>query len=1282
MIRPGQGRGALLNPLLMVATTDNSGGDGSYASFGKISSHFGVDEGAKAADDLTAADLGPGGTVPIQRPNGSHRLTLFVEHCVAERPTTSLKGSSEKYVEYYQKLEAAFMERFAQWPQLEIVANPSVENSPYAFMPREDAAQYKLKLNSIESPCYLCEMGATTRKQLREGTMIIDTSDYPPKLMKYPRIGAFEVTYQLCEGRALIGRRLVYSKLMTGRWPAFSGLVKDLANMIQLDLFRKSHAHAEAALSARKEADELATLVIEAEARFNLQLERAELTEQLRAGNDEAEMEAHREFALAQLLRQEYEALHVRQLEAVSAAEVSEGRLAMQRAKKELSEWEASQTKLEQALEDVESLVAEADNNGAYHMRNHAHELRKEAKRELQEVRAANASASKELIEAVHAQLAAAKARLKLSETEAAQAANEPQHVVLKWQAAVEVARESVREAIVRIEDAEAQVVGATADVEFREALSFVLQAKLAQEEVKNAPSGDVEAAEAKAQQLKKRALVELEDARRHMEKGAKEALEAAQARLNKEEEEARKANEALLHAETALYNGRKSAHEAELEAEVKRLRGIAERENRQAVSSQLNLDITRREIEDKRAALELNVCKALGIDEQRRMEEEEQRELDEVVSRERREADIAEALAVRIEKEASSAQRAASVLQYNADSLVRTRGRGHMETLTAVEAVHKALEEAFQVRTRSDEARALADFERFEVEFAELAKEEAVAVSTFNHFVQVSETVDEMRERCRKTLEQAKRASEGGELEMQVRVADAAAEMQETLDELTNQLQGTLDEACRQTDANAIARERIEDQQIASNERAAARSGLLVHDAEDYVEQAKERLALVCEADAAAAAAAAAALASGYPRSALPLHDVNDARLHLEAAEERVLAAHRSSEQALSRLERCREESGKAAVLRRERLSDMASLAAQDAGEVAVVLRAQLQVASAVVALDAEMEDESAATVTRRTVVEHFARKLKAAEQRVLTTNEQVMAAAAALQAAQQRMQLLFAQAFGLQANAAEMTADKAEREAEWAAAHHSSVKKDVERMGYITFEARKRLADAKQTAGLTLVKARKRRAEAVASRERATLAVQQAMTDAGSGNLLQARRDVTDGGASVESEAIATFSLLDKTASGVINLEELCKAVDGLDNVSATSGSASIAAEMMAAMDIDKDNAISRDEWIAYFNATAQNEGTATALSMLKQMDSTAAILEDVRNVPQAECCPALVALSQIVYGVNCTRPHVCVLAADGQAPHHPRKWRRPAGARPQHSDSNSLNRTRTLM
>ena len=64
--------------------------------------------------------------------------------------------------------------------------------------------------------------GGTTRQALLQGRMVIDMGIYPPQLVKYPRIGALEVTYQLTDQGKPIGQKLAFSKL-EGHFPAAGG---------------------------------------------------------------------------------------------------------------------------------------------------------------------------------------------------------------------------------------------------------------------------------------------------------------------------------------------------------------------------------------------------------------------------------------------------------------------------------------------------------------------------------------------------------------------------------------------------------------------------------------------------------------------------------------------------------------------------------------------------------------------------------------------------------------------------------------------------------------------------------------------------------------------------------------------------------------------------------------------------------------------------------------------------------------------------------------------------
>ena len=102
----------------------------------------------------------------------------------------------------------------------------------------------------------------------------------------------------------------------------------------------------------------------------------------------------------------------VKQKETLARAEVAEARQALQVARKELAEWEAAQRTLESTLEKARAYARDGDSTAAMTTHEHAQKLRVASERELGEVRSANDSAAKELLEAVEALVQAAEARV------------------------------------------------------------------------------------------------------------------------------------------------------------------------------------------------------------------------------------------------------------------------------------------------------------------------------------------------------------------------------------------------------------------------------------------------------------------------------------------------------------------------------------------------------------------------------------------------------------------------------------------------------------------------------------------------------------------------------------------------------------------------------------------------------------------------------------------------------------------------------------------------------
>ena len=1060
-----------------------------YSAYGKISSRFGADANDEpTVEDLTAADFREGGKVPKMAPSESTTLTLYVERCTATRPTETLKGRSEKYDECQAALDAAFREHFADWnpSAIEIVSNPKPAQSPYVFLPPNQAFAYKGRVNSLDAPLFIHDLGPSTRQQLLDGTLVIDASDFPPQLLKYPRVGAFEVTYQLYDGYRPIAQKLVFSKLATNTWPSPAQLVKRIALHVQMDLYRQSRSHAKLATDLRAKAAKCAQELASALSMMQEQQQRAEVTAaELSAAADakiggeasalatlQERTTAERQKALA--ARFAYDTVRVRHADLLAKAEVAEARVAMQTAKKELVEWEASQKSLEDALQRVEAFAIAGDSSLASEFRQHAHVLRRNADRELAEARAAQESATKELLEAMHADMRAAEAKEALCSSAVAAATEAGADVIEieRKRAAVLKAQEGVVEARVRIEDAEAQAAMAAADIEFKEAVSVMLQAKLARNEAAYAPSGDAEAAAAHAAELKQRALEELQDARQHLNRAANEAIEAAEARHAKEMSEAQQAKWDLTAAEAALTGGTLGGAKktARLVADMERLRQIVERESSQAEVSKLNLQITRRELSEKQAAIEEVVEKALA-EEAQEAAERRKRELAAAAVKERDEADAAIAQAARLDAMAEEAEKAAVAATLRAGELIRQHGRHNSLSSSALASERQAKDVAFQLRRDATQAAAAAERERLEAESAEISKEEMEAELAYEHYRLVNVKLDVQRNNVISLLEQMEEVAATGELELELRVAETAAAAQVVLDKLAEQSEEALRQARKELEDVAVIRERFEQQQLSCSEKQLSKLSNLAEDAETAAEAASAHLLEVMSAVVVKTAA------------------LKEAQENVRAAEARTSGARAALASARARLDCERDEFGMAAVKRLEAAREMTGVLAEQVVVQVATLEMQLEAARRKEEIAKQLDNQLAVRSAMAAIMQ-LSTRLATAVANKAEVDALVIAAADAVEAGIRKQMRNEAMAASTIASVAEAMAARAEAEAKAAVALHANVVKDATAKGYASSDAKRQVEQAKQLERAAIAKAARKRDQARDARSEAEAA------------------------------------------------------------------------------------------------------------------------------------------------------------------------------------------------
>ena len=1081
-----------------------------YDAYGNISARFGLHDGDTAAEALMPADVA---SLPAAKvaPSASHSLCVFVECCTAKRPSGTLRGSAERYSDAHAALESAILDACiaASWTadQLTILRNPHPAQSPYSFMPREEAAGYKGRVGTMESYYYLHELGESTREQLRTGAMVLDSSEFPPQLCKYPRIGALEVTYQLLEEDRVVAQRLIFSKLTVNKFPHPTSVAHGLVRRVQLDIYQQSASHAAHAKASKQLAKQQELDVANAERtvdreREQLAIAAAEMRrveaelhaaqaagdatsiraaeDALRAVRERADLEAQNAKAAihtANLAR-------VKQKETLARAEVAEARQALQVARKELAEWEAAQRTLESTLEKARAYARDGDSTAAMTTHEHAQKLRVASERELGEVRSANDSAAKELLEAVEALVQAAEARVAMYRADEGSvdadaerrddsgrgAADSPEFGTrprVSWE--FRAACKRLSEALVQREDAEAQVAMISAELELKEALSLMLQAKIAFAAAEDAiatSDRDESDALSAARSLKRRALREADDARTHIEKAATEAMEAADARLRKEVLEVEEIEKELAEAE-ALLSMETHGGSSEFRGYVMQLREYAAREAEDLSAARLNVDMAKSEISAKRAEVEQSIFLANAASAQI-SEQRTASIMAEHATQERAKADEAETKAARLEAEAEDARKTAVAAGAFTLELEKTHGKRSSVAMTAKKSEAELKHEAHRLRGLAQAAADEAFRERVETQLVEIEKEEAEAQLAFEHYLEVDELQDAMRDRLSAAMHHVTQAEASGETGLEHRALEVAAGLQDKLAHYNEQAQAAFERALKEEDEAASTRERVENEQALMAEAKAAKAIGYLREAEEQSGRAMQEL-------------------QEYQQGTLPKaaevrrlqNLLDDANVHTEAMQGLADAAHKE-------MENEREEAGAAAVARAQRHLQMKEHAHELAEEIAgdILLHAEITRKRAAIA---ELSRNPALQLKYDSQAELLNSQAEAARRHADATARDKEDAQAAVAAAILRKEQAEAQEAESAAVLAEAAANHAEREAANAVSALGALRETFGKRTRLSDTDQKRLAKAELDERELVAKAKRLRDDAHAKRERA---------------------------------------------------------------------------------------------------------------------------------------------------------------------------------------------------
>ena len=175
---------------------------------------------------------------PLRQLENQHQLNVHVEHCNCTRPSHHLRGSREKYDQYFREL-SSYLRKFEGAGEVVVKANQP-EWSGVAAQPTTratDMLAQSMKAKPKRPASAAATGGRTPLQPMALPAGVADQFGFlTPQQGRWPRVGSFEVNYTLLnvKSKASYGPFLLSSKLMTERWPNEAKLHGHLQEHLQL----------------------------------------------------------------------------------------------------------------------------------------------------------------------------------------------------------------------------------------------------------------------------------------------------------------------------------------------------------------------------------------------------------------------------------------------------------------------------------------------------------------------------------------------------------------------------------------------------------------------------------------------------------------------------------------------------------------------------------------------------------------------------------------------------------------------------------------------------------------------------------------------------------------------------------------------------------------------------------------------------------------------------------------------------------------------------------------
>ena len=205
---------------------------------------------------------------PLRQLEDQHQLSVHVEHCDCIRPSHHLRGSREKYTQYYADV-SVYMQKFEGAGEVVVKANqPEWSGLPTA-QPATQAADMLAQSMQAKPkrPASAAPSGRTPLQPMALPGGLGDQFGFlTPQQGRWPRVGSFEVNYTLLnvKSKASYGPYLLSSKLMTERWPNEAKVHGHLQEHLQL-LLKQDEQHYALEKMVRTKIDEKKALTAETE---------------------------------------------------------------------------------------------------------------------------------------------------------------------------------------------------------------------------------------------------------------------------------------------------------------------------------------------------------------------------------------------------------------------------------------------------------------------------------------------------------------------------------------------------------------------------------------------------------------------------------------------------------------------------------------------------------------------------------------------------------------------------------------------------------------------------------------------------------------------------------------------------------------------------------------------------------------------------------------------------------------------------------------------------------